>query len=362
MSHKYDSMKQTLHDACMLRAEEDLAEFPSDEEIARLHEFSPAFKRRMAEMMEECFHCRTKAEAAATRRRHLAAIKKFAAAAAVSVAFTFSCAMSVEAIRESFVQFIIRIYDDYLKVSFQPGDGKDASVMPDFILKYYEPSWIPEGYEKTGSKKTLTSFLVQYQSGEKFINYKQEIIDGLDNLVIDYDSQTGESYEIEGYGTYSFANGAHQLFWTDDSYFYLIQCDSTKDDLLRMAKSLRADDTVVTTVSEEDWVKDYYAPHWLPDGFLPRETEKLPGYHLERYINGEQEFTFLQCKAVDYMTSALSEYDLEAYEAEEIPNVGRFQYASGRPSLLSWKQDGYFCLLAGELPKETMIAVAESVK
>ena len=47
MSHKYEEKKKLLHDACMLKAIEDLEAMPTEEEIAKMHEFSPEFLRNM---------------------------------------------------------------------------------------------------------------------------------------------------------------------------------------------------------------------------------------------------------------------------------------------------------------------------
>ena len=77
MSHKYDHMRKLLHDACMLKAIEDLKAFPPDEEIAKMHEFSPEFLRNMEKMMDEVFNKKKKPDAAAIKRRRIEKFKKY---------------------------------------------------------------------------------------------------------------------------------------------------------------------------------------------------------------------------------------------------------------------------------------------
>lgn len=357
---KYDAMRKLLHDAYMLKAIEDLAEIPSDEEIDKIHQFSPEFKQRMADMMNECFGCRNKTELAIARKRHIETVKKFATAAAVSMAFTFSCAMSVEAIRESFVKFVVRIYDDYLKISLPKKDGVDSPSL-ETIATYYEPTWIPEGCGEKKRIKTTDEFFVQYQQGDKVTIFAQKLLTTSDTL-IDFDKKNGNVEEIENYGTYVYANNAHQLVWTDESYCYYISCSSSKEDLLKMAKSVQPNNTIPVSVDVQDEIKEYYIPKWVPDGFTLCESEKMPGYNFRRYVNGNKEFTFLQCKSVEYMATRLADYELSNYALELIEGVGRFQYAPSRPSLLSFQRDNYFYLITGNLPKEDFAQLATSIK
>lgn len=118
MAHKYDTLRDLPHDACMLHAMEELEGFPSDEEIAKLHTFSPDFVKNMRRMMTERFGAGSKGTPATIRKRRITAIKKVAVTAAVTVSLAFSCAMAVEDIRDAFAKQVIRIYDNCLKITF----------------------------------------------------------------------------------------------------------------------------------------------------------------------------------------------------------------------------------------------------
>ena len=111
MSRKYDAMKKLLHDACMLKAIEDLKAFPPDEEIAKMHQFSPEFEKRMEKIMEECFGPKRRERELKLQRKkqRIAVLKKALTMAVLIFAFVFSCLMAVEIIRDSFVKFIAGI-------------------------------------------------------------------------------------------------------------------------------------------------------------------------------------------------------------------------------------------------------------
>ena len=162
MSHKYDHMRKLLHDACMLNAIEDLKAFPPDEEIAKMHEFSPEFLRNMEKMMDEVFNKKKKPDAAAIKKRRIAKFKKISAAAAISVAFTFSCAMSVTAVREAFINMLVSIVgDDFFSVKIEPTDTVNM-----FILEYRAPQHIPQGYMVTETVKTETYYNLIYEKND----------------------------------------------------------------------------------------------------------------------------------------------------------------------------------------------------
>ena len=57
-----EKLHQLLHDVFMLIAKEEYDSYPSDEEIAKIHEFSPEFISNMEKMMDECFGKREKSE------------------------------------------------------------------------------------------------------------------------------------------------------------------------------------------------------------------------------------------------------------------------------------------------------------
>lgn len=152
-------MRKLLHDACMLNAIEDLKAFPPDEEIAKMHEFSPEFLRNMEKMMDEVFNRKKKPDAAAIKRRRIEKFKKISAAAAISIAFTFSCAMSVTAVREAFINMIVSIVgDDFFNVKIEP-----TGTVNMFIVEYRAPKYVPKDFNISKTTKTDLFYKIIYE-------------------------------------------------------------------------------------------------------------------------------------------------------------------------------------------------------
>ena len=238
MSHKYDAMKKLLHDACMLKAIEDLEAMPTEEEIAKMHEFSPEFLRNMEKMMEEVFgKKRNKEELAAVRKRNIAAVKKFSAVAALIISFSFSCAMAVEDIRDAFVKYIIDIYDDYLRIT----ETSEVTGNDRMILDYYEPTWLPEGYVEVEKKQTLYSNRISYTFENNNVIFRQILSTNQSVKLIDYDPATSDILEVPDFGNYITTEETNYLIWSDDEYSYAIIGNLHLEDMLQMADSLVTD-------------------------------------------------------------------------------------------------------------------------
>ena len=173
MSHKYDHMRKLLHDACMLNAIEDLKAFPPDEEIAKMHEFSPEFLRNMEKMMDEVFNRKKKPDAAAIKRRRIEKFKKISAAAAISIAFTFSCAMSVTAVREAFINMLVSIVgDDFFSVKIEP----TGTINNFFIVEYRAPKYMPKDFNISKITKTDFLYKIIYEKDDSRISYTKQPI------------------------------------------------------------------------------------------------------------------------------------------------------------------------------------------
>ena len=239
MSHKYDHMRKLLHDACMLKAIEDLKAFPPDEEIAKMHEFSPQFKKNMEKMMEECFGPKKRERELKQQRRkqRITAIKKISATAAIVFAFVFGCAMAIEDVREAFVKYILRIYDDHLSITTTSGPESNLKI----ILDYYEPSWIPVGYVETGRNQTLYRNMIQYEKDNQILMFNQKLILDQSVRLFDYDSENSTIIEIPGFGNYVITEKFNCLMWSDEEYTFAIIGKLTMQHMLQMANALLTD-------------------------------------------------------------------------------------------------------------------------
>lgn len=235
MSHKYDALHTLLHDAFMLKAIEELQEFPSDEEIAKIHEFSPRFIKNMEKMMEECFGNKEKARIVATRNRRIELVKKISAAAAISIAFTFSSAMTVPAIRDSFMKMVVSIVgDDFFNVKIEPTDTVHL-----FIYDYRAPTFTPEGFKITKIKKLETAYEITYTNDDNhLISYKQHPLSYLSDILIDYQKDESVAVEVEGYNRVFYSLDHQTIILSDADYCYVIQTDLEFEELIKISKSI----------------------------------------------------------------------------------------------------------------------------
>ena len=236
MSHKYDHMRKLLHDACMLNAIEDLKAFPPDEEIAKMHEFSPEFLRNMEKMMDEVFNKKKKPDAAAIKRRRIEKFKKISAAAAISIAFTFSCAMSVTAVREAFINMIVSIVgDDFFNVKIEP-----TGTVNMFIVEYRAPKYVPKDFNISKTTKTDLFYKIIYEKDNSRINYRQQPISYLSDILLDYKENESISVEIDGFSKIFYSPNKNSLILTDNEYCYIIQADLELEELVKISNSISA--------------------------------------------------------------------------------------------------------------------------
>ena len=228
MSHKYDHMRKLLHDACMLNAIEDLKAFPPDEEIAKMHEFSPEFLRNMEKMMDEVFNKKKKPDAAAIKKRRIAKFKKISAAAAISVAFIFSCAMSVTAVREAFINMLVSVV----------GDDFFTGSVNMFILEYRAPRYIPKDYNILKTEETDILYKILYQKDDNIIRYYQRPLSFLSDIMLDYKENESISVEIDGFTRIFYSPDKNSLVLSDNEYCYVIQANLELEELVKISDSI----------------------------------------------------------------------------------------------------------------------------
>lgn len=234
MSHKYDNLRKLLHDACMLKAIEDLKKFPSDEEIAKIHEFSPEFIRNMAKMMDDIFQGKTKPDIVAIKKRRIEMLKKVSAAAAVSIAFTFSAAMSVTAVRETFVKMLVSVVgDDFFNVKIKPTDTVNM-----YISEYRAPEYVPQDYTIAKTVKKNTCYKIIYKNNDDLIKFVQNPLSHLSDLLLDYKENESITIEIDGFSRIFYSPDKNTLILADEEYCYIIQADLDLEELVKISKSI----------------------------------------------------------------------------------------------------------------------------
>lgn len=164
--------------------------------------------------------------------------QRVAAAVLVACSLSFAAVMSVEAVRTTLWNTIVRFFEDCLSVSYVT-----ETQPPKQLEDIKEPSFSDKGWEKQVVLETVSMRSVIYRkNGTKILTYTQEILDGeawFDN----------EDTEIEPItigdrpAMLMFRNNqkTYSLSWSDGAYAYTLDAhvpELTKEDLIHMAETI----------------------------------------------------------------------------------------------------------------------------
>lgn len=146
-----------------------------------------------------------------------------------------TASMSVKAIREPVVNFIVEIYESFTRYFFY-GDTTDN------IKKKYEISELPKGFSRFNAMETDTDFTVIYQDSENNSiiftqsTTKSKIFD------IDNQKEPPKTENINGIEIHIYIYEKDKfVFWSDNEYFFQITAYGDIDDeaLIKMIKSIK---------------------------------------------------------------------------------------------------------------------------
>ena len=203
-----------------------MSRIPPEEELC--HVFSRRFCRKMKAMIK--YERRTPRERAVYR-----GLKVAFATLAVILLVVFGSAMSVQAYRHRFVEFIVEVFEELTSYSVQEKapTGETADLV--------EPSYVPDGYEVNDRIKDNRGSFVVYENGNgDRIHYRQES-SSLSTYV--FDTETSVVSEVYvGKQKFNVVEEADtwMVHWTDNIYiYYVIGAKSlSKEELLKMARSI----------------------------------------------------------------------------------------------------------------------------
>ncbi|WP_353094133.1 DUF4367 domain-containing protein [Tissierella praeacuta] len=200
-----------------------LDQLPSDKELS--HTFSKAFKKKkMKKLIKE------------NRDKYfIKSFKKIAVAFLIIVSIILTTVMSVEALGAKMFKIIKEIYKELSSISFVV-DNDDYSLE----LIVMEPKYIPKGFEKTDTEILYTMIFIIYNNkdGEEIIYRQSKITNG--TSIIDTENAEIEDILINGYkGQIVLKNGTNHLIWFDEEYFYSIRSTIKKEELIKMAESIK---------------------------------------------------------------------------------------------------------------------------
>ena len=203
-----------------------MSRIPPEEELC--HVFSRRFCRKMKAMIK--YERRTPRERAVYR-----GLKVAFATLAVILLVVFGSAMSVQAYRYRFVEFIVEVFEELTSYSVQEKapTGETADLV--------EPSYVPDGYEVNDRIKDNRGSFVVYENGNGDNIYYRQESSSLVAYVFDTETSVAEEVYMgqQKVGIIE-ENDMRVVYWRDDIYTYSIAGSKQilQKELLKMARSI----------------------------------------------------------------------------------------------------------------------------
>ena len=135
--------------------------------------------------------------------------------------------------------------EDNEKNTMEIGAEPDSEEDFEFVCK--KPQWVPEGYTLKQEEYSEDFYLYQkmYEnSAKKYILYQQMSNDRIDNIGISSNGSQQQEVMIENLKGYFIPDNVldekkGNLVWEDGKYLYMIAGDLTKEELIRMAETIK---------------------------------------------------------------------------------------------------------------------------
>lgn len=156
-------------------------------------------------------------------------VGKRVACIALAALLAFGGAMSVEAVRDTVVSFVIEIFEKYSIVTV-PAD--ESSTAPQTIETVYTfpAEAIPAGFVKTEEEIDRFDHIEKYHNADGQILYLRQSITVNISVVINTEGVETHSITVgDASGFYYFNKGYNNIYWLADGYLFLIYTDSGLD-------------------------------------------------------------------------------------------------------------------------------------
>jgi len=212
-----------LREALALYEKEWLASLPSDEELEGMYTMSPRFMRRMARL----FSRQSKPYYPYVNRAW-----KRALIAAVLALLLFAASMSVSAIREPVIRFVIEVYEKFSSLFYKTQDEIEIGAI-------YSPTYLPKGFIHAGSELVGIVSIQRYENTEGAeITFRQYPLREFE-MQGDTEGLTLEEVAVNEYeGVYYQKNSWSTLVWSDEKYTFTLVAKIDKFNLIKIAQSV----------------------------------------------------------------------------------------------------------------------------
>ena len=172
--------------------------------------FSLGYKRKMAQLIKR------------QKRpywKYVNTVGKKIAAFALVFMMLFGLSMSIEAVREPVVRFVVSVFDRFSELFV---DKSETIIAPDKIEEVFTITGLPSEFKETFFDLTKTHVETEWSDGKKKISLYQSIM----NSKITFDTETPNITKICIDGVeiyYMYKNNKTQIFWRDSSYIFIIE-------------------------------------------------------------------------------------------------------------------------------------------
>ena len=209
--------------------------------------FVEAFVRKYEGILSECGETAACSEAHTRRMQEIIIQseqrarrkdrRKWIAALLVAAALLLS-ACSVYAYRDEIRRFIVQVYDECIKVSFNSGEKTPQAGIS---FEHCSVSYVPDGYVLTKERclQIVTTYIWTNAEGD-YIKFEQYLID---HSYFSVDNQTGETTLVQcgEYTVYCRSGGdVNTYIWNDGKYAFIITSSTalSEEDLTRLIESV----------------------------------------------------------------------------------------------------------------------------
>lgn len=191
--------------------------------------FSPKLERRMARLLK----AKRK-----PRRNLINAPCKKAIAACLSIIVFAGAIMGCKKIREPIVEFFSDVYEKFTEFFFGDEDKETASKVIDEV---HMPTYLPEGYELvedisfTNEPKEVC-IIWKNENDDKIFLYQNVLTN---NLILDTENATLTTIDSDSKIAIIQKDNHTYAFWNDRIYSYMLVCNLSEDELIKIVKSIK---------------------------------------------------------------------------------------------------------------------------
>ena len=196
-----------------------------NEDIA--HEFSLKFEKRMEKLINR------------RKKPYFRMIntvgKRVACIAACAFIVSSASLMSVDAVREAFLGFVLNIFEDHSDISFQE-DDKHPDTIQDIYEITYDISGFHIDFEDEGDK-SRTIVYTNNNNEITFMQYTQKSF----NLGINTEDTELMHIDVNGFDAiyYCDNHNYHTLIWDNGQYIFYISSNLPEKETISVAESVK---------------------------------------------------------------------------------------------------------------------------